>query len=446
MSSATGPSLEVKMDSLIDLLFEDQIWEHRDEFTDTLHNRHVFFDADWDQSHLEELRARLITKTQEVQRLKRRADQLQQPVATSKRPRLAPIFNTRPSSSREGVASTPAPASAAREAPTIPSTAPEGVARASESQQAAPFSSQSPILEAPVTGCPNTTDQASRFPERSGNAVPVTQDDDQPNPDVDYQSFVADVGNPTSSLRSNRSSRRAQRSNHESLLTNLQSLLTAMNGSPPDPFEDDCPADINLNALSSIMDLRNIRHDGVTIDGIFEIENPLAFAAGSNNNPDILSQSQMLKAADRDEFLKVQGSELLGLHDADVFEYLPRSKLPSGSRVLNAIWSYRRKRKPDGTLSKYKSRICADGSQQKYGIDYWETYSPVVNWSTVRLVFVLATMLGLKVVKLTTFKHSRKPLWMTRSSSRSHKVGNLTRLQESLSASKKIQRTVTPRT
>ena len=165
---------------------------------------------------------------------------------------------------------------------------------------------------------------------------------------------------------------------------------------PPDPFEDDCPADINLNALSSIMDLRNIRHDGVTIDGIFEIENPLAFAAGSNNNPDILSQSQMLKAADRDEFLKVQGSELLGLHDADVFEYLPRSKLPSGSRVLNAIWSYRRKRKPDGTLSKYKSRICADGSQQKYGIDYWETYSPVVNWSTVRLVFVLATMLGLK--------------------------------------------------
>ncbi len=37
-----------------------------------------------------------------------------------------------------------------------------------------------------------------------------------------------------------------------------------------------------------------------------------------------------------------------------------------------------------------------DGSQQQYGRDYWETYAPVVSWSTVRLVLLLSTILNLK--------------------------------------------------
>jgi len=37
-----------------------------------------------------------------------------------------------------------------------------------------------------------------------------------------------------------------------------------------------------------------------------------------------------------------------------------------------------------------------DGSQQLYGRDYWETYAPVVSWSTVRLLLLLTTILNLK--------------------------------------------------
>jgi hypothetical protein len=79
-----------------------------------------------------------------------------------------------------------------------------------------------------------------------------------------------------------------------------------------------------------------------------------------------------------------------------VFDFKDMSQLPSGARLLNAIWSYRRKRRPDGVLLKHKSRICADGSQQQHGIDYWETYAPVVHWSTVRMVLVLSALLKLK--------------------------------------------------
>ena len=55
-----------------------------------------------------------------------------------------------------------------------------------------------------------------------------------------------------------------------------------------------------------------------------------------------------------------------------------------------AIWSFKRKRRPDGKVLKYKARLCAHGGQQKWGVNYWETYSPVVNWMSVRLLLVIA--------------------------------------------------------
>jgi hypothetical protein len=51
--------------------------------------------------------------------------------------------------------------------------------------------------------------------------------------------------------------------------------------------------------MQSIIDKRNFTIDGVSIDGFFNCHNPLAFAAGTKNNPDILSQAQMFRASNR---------------------------------------------------------------------------------------------------------------------------------------------------
>jgi histone deacetylase 1/2 len=104
----------------------------------------------------------------------------------------------------------------------------------------------------------------------------------------------------------------------------------------------------------------------------------------------------MLRASHRDLFVKSQKLEIEGLCDAGVFEFKNMTDLPSHAHLLNAIWSYHRKRRPDGALHKHKSRICADGSQQKYGVDYWETYTQVVHWSTVCIVLVLSALLNIK--------------------------------------------------
>jgi hypothetical protein len=52
----------------------------------------------------------------------------------------------------------------------------------------------------------------------------------------------------------------------------------------------------------------------------------------------------------------------------------------------------KRKRNPIGTIMKWKARLCAGGHRSLEFVDYWSTYSPVVSWSTVRLVIVMTLL------------------------------------------------------
>ena len=62
-----------------------------------------------------------------------------------------------------------------------------------------------------------------------------------------------------------------------------------------------------------------------------------------------------------------------------------------------AIWSFKRKRTPDGRLLKHKARLCAHGGQQRWDVNYWETYSPVVIWMSVRLMLIISIIHDLPV-------------------------------------------------
>ncbi|GKC70111.1 ribonuclease H-like domain-containing protein [Tanacetum coccineum] len=54
------------------------------------------------------------------------------------------------------------------------------------------------------------------------------------------------------------------------------------------------------------------------------------------------------------------------------------------------MWLFRHKYNADGTLSRYKARLVANGSTQLAGIDVDETFSPVVKPATIRTVLSLA--------------------------------------------------------
>ena len=50
----------------------------------------------------------------------------------------------------------------------------------------------------------------------------------------------------------------------------------------------------------------------------------------------------------------------------------------------------KRKIRPNGSLVKHKARLCAGGHRQAFELNYWDTYSPVVQWATVRLLLIIA--------------------------------------------------------
>jgi hypothetical protein len=116
----------------------------------------------------------------------------------------------------------------------------------------------------------------------------------------------------------------------------------------------------------------------------------------ANGNNDTLNFGQMLKAEDRAQFEVGMKKEMDALISNNIFEIVPKSTLAIGARVVSAIWSFKWKRLPDWTISKHKARVCPHGGQQIHGINYWETYAPVVQWSTVRLALILSTLGNLK--------------------------------------------------
>jgi hypothetical protein len=57
--------------------------------------------------------------------------------------------------------------------------------------------------------------------------------------------------------------------------------------------------------------------------------------------------------------------------------------LRKGINIIDCKWVYKIKRKPDGTVDRHKAQLVAKGFKQRYGVDYEDTFSPVVKPATI---------------------------------------------------------------
>ena len=115
------------------------------------------------------------------------------------------------------------------------------------------------------------------------------------------------------------------------------------------------------------------------------------------NDPDFPTFHQAMMRPDAEEWKEAMKEELQTLIKLKTWTVVSREEaVRKGKKVIKSTWAFRQKRSPDGLPTKKKARCCVRGDQQDENVDYFESYSPVVQWSSVRLMLVLSIVHGLE--------------------------------------------------
>jgi histone deacetylase 1/2 len=79
--------------------------------------------------------------------------------------------------------------------------------------------------------------------------------------------------------------------------------------------------------------------------------------------------------------------EHVALLDNHTWDLVPR---PNKANVVTGKWIFKHKFHANGSLERYKARWVLRGLTQRPGVDYDETFSPIVKPATARTVITLA--------------------------------------------------------
>ena len=148
----------------------------------------------------------------------------------------------------------------------------------------------------------------------------------------------------------------------------------------------------------STLPFTNISIDSTNVHVMsFHVEKSLAL-----EDPDPTSIQDAKKSPNWPNWLEAIKSELNSLNQRQVFG--PVQECPDGARTVGSRWIFTRKRDTSGKIIRYKARLVAQGFSQRFGIDYVETYSPVVDNTTFRYLisFSVRYILEMKLMDVVT--------------------------------------------
>ena len=120
-----------------------------------------------------------------------------------------------------------------------------------------------------------------------------------------------------------------------------------------------------------------------------QLVEPIVYTASSD--PGILYLHEAMGTPDRAQFLQAMECKIKGHEEGKHWVLVLKHQVPKGTKVLDAVWSMQCKHHIEfQEIYKWKARLNVHGGQQIHGINYWDTYTPVVAWPVICFFFILS--------------------------------------------------------
>ncbi len=104
-----------------------------------------------------------------------------------------------------------------------------------------------------------------------------------------------------------------------------------------------------------------------------------------------------MNSIEKDKWTEAMKKEMDSIYSNDVWDLVKPLK---DHKVIGSKWVFKRKTNADGSLERYKARLVAQGFSQQLGLDYDETFSPVIRFESLRGLIVIAVQKDLKLHQL----------------------------------------------
>ena len=105
------------------------------------------------------------------------------------------------------------------------------------------------------------------------------------------------------------------------------------------------------------------------------------------NPNNLFNYNDAVSSSDSQNWVAAMKTEIEALNKLNTWTLVPR---PLNRRIIKCRWVFAVKRTITGTVERYRARLVAKGFSQKAGIDFDETFSPVIKYDSLRVILSIA--------------------------------------------------------